>query len=178
MGGVAVGQTASVAEPTRPSLRHPARRVRDDASVTNVTHACPLQYRGESEPNRRGHDRRVSGRPGLPKAHVKWYKYSQPAVNILVDGLEVIQSIANSQVIFYMSDLRRCSEGLCKEDAPFVLPPLPRCARGVPQAGSTQAGTQMPLSHKDVDWISFKVDEIIMWSQLKSPGASTTNCLM
>ena len=27
-----VGQTASVAEPTRPSLRHPARRVRDDAS--------------------------------------------------------------------------------------------------------------------------------------------------
>ena len=40
----------------------------------------------------------------------------------------------------------KSSLGLREDDPPFVLPPLPRCARGVPRAGSTQAGTLKPRS--------------------------------
>ena len=38
----------------------------------------------------------------------------------------------------------KSSLGLREDDPPFALPPLPRCARGVPRAGSTQAGTLKP----------------------------------
>ena len=33
-----------------------------------------------------------------------------------------------------------------EEDRPFDAPPLPRCARGVPQAGASQVGTLKPRS--------------------------------
>ena len=42
----------------------------------------------------------------------------------------------------------KSSLGLREDDPPFVLPPLPRCARGVPRAGSTQAGTLKPRSRE------------------------------
>ena len=42
----------------------------------------------------------------------------------------------------------KSSLGLREDDPPFVLPPLPRYARGVPRAGSTQAGTLKPRSRE------------------------------